>query len=124
MLLIEKQDGLGKLKSYVLMLKKDLAENSPKSEILYNKIKETIREYSIPTGSLIEVYSLEIKYHKMKKLPMTSLLKKIQLSIPLLEDETSVNDSSLSEIKETVAQVLYEEGSYHECANYLCDSFC
>lgn len=113
MLLIEKQDGLGKLKSYVLMLKKDLAENSPKSEILYNKIKETIREYSIPTGSLIEVYSLEIKYHKMKKLPMTSLLKKIQLSIPLLEDETSVNDSSLSEIKETVAQVLYEEGSYH-----------
>ena len=60
----------------------------------------------------------------MKNLPMNNLLKKIQLSIPILEDETSVNDTSLSEIKETVAQVLYEEGSYHECASYLCDCFC
>ena len=30
---------------------------------------------------------------------MDKLLKKIQLNIPLLEDETIANDSSLSEIK-------------------------
>ena len=39
MLLIEKQDGAGKLKSYLLMLKKDLAENSPNSELFYEKVK-------------------------------------------------------------------------------------
>ena len=54
---------------------------------------------------------------------MDKLLKKIQLNIPLLEDETIANDSSLSEIKEAVAEVLYSEGSYKECAGYLCDSF-
>lgn len=54
---------------------------------------------------------------------MENLLKKIQLNIPLLEDETMTNDTSLSEIKEAVAEVLYDEGSYKDCAVYLCDSF-
>lgn len=123
MSLIEKQDGVGKLKSYLLMLKKELTEKSKNCETLYKKVKETIRENEVPTGSLIEVYSLEIKYHKLKNLPMESLLKKIQLNIPLLEEETMTNDTSLSEIKESVAEVLYEEGSYKECATYLCDCF-
>lgn len=38
---------------------------------------------------------------------MEDLLKKIQLSIPLMEDETFVNESSLSEIKEAIAEVMY-----------------
>lgn len=41
--LIEKQDGAGKLKSYLIMLKKELAEKSEKSEVLYKKVKETIQ---------------------------------------------------------------------------------
>lgn len=81
------------------------------------------KEKDVNVGIILEIYSIELKFFKAQGKNIHDHLKKIKLKLPLLEDETSINDSHLSDIKEDISELLYFENNYKECARYLCDCF-
>ena len=78
----------------------------------------------LPLGSELEALALEIKYLQLIGQSPEKKLRNLHIKIPLFEEETHINDAYLSFIKEEIAGILYAQGNYLQCTNYLCSSFC
>lgn len=124
--LIETLETNSQLKSYLMMMEREIKNgNIEESMKLQTKIRNVVQQSGAPinVGTELEFFSLELKLAKMQGKRVDEKLKKYKVKLPMLEEETTINDAHLSEIKEAIAELLYEEYNYKDCARYLCDCF-
>lgn len=63
-------------------------------------------------SSLLEFYSLEIKFNALTGKDITDKLHQIELKMPRLEAEAYMSEGHISVIKLALAEKLFESGNY------------
>ena len=97
--LIETLETNSQLKSYLMMMEREIKNgNIEESMKLQTKIRNVVQQSGAPinVGTELEFFSLELKLAKMQGKRVDEKLKKYKVKLPMLEEETTINDAHLS----------------------------